>query len=108
MVLIDDNSRFRITEVVHSTSANLVIPRLGDLFATFVVPRILKSDNGPPFNSKDFKTSAETQGLKHRKVTPLWPEANSEAESFMRTLKRLLHTAGQDEWKDILPTFLRN
>ena len=25
----------------------------------------------------------------------------------MKTLKQLLHTAGQDEWKAILPTFMR-
>ena len=65
MVLINDYSRFPITEVVYSTSANVVIPRLDDLFATFGVPRILKSNNGPPF-SKDFKTFAETLGFKHK------------------------------------------
>ena len=108
MVLIDDYSRFPITEVIHSTSANVVIPRLDKLFATFGIRESLKSDNGPPFGSKDFKTFAATLGFKHRKVTPLWPEANREAERFMSTLKRLLHTAGQDDWKAMLPTFMRN
>ena len=56
MVLIDYYSRFPITEVIHSTSANVVIPRLDDLLATSGVPRILKSDNGPPFNSKVFSS----------------------------------------------------
>ena len=108
MVLIDDYSRFPIMEVIHSTSANVVIPRLDDLHATFGVQGILKSDNGPPFNSKEFKTFAETLGFKHKNVTHLWPEANGEAEKFMRTLKRQLHTAGQDEWKAMLLTFIRN
>ena len=108
LVVIDDYSRFPIAEVIHSTSASVVIPRLDKLFATFGVPGTLRSDNGPPFSSKDFKTFAETLGFKHKRVTPLWPEANGEAERFMRTLKRLLHTAGQDDWKAMLPTFMRN
>ena len=70
-MLIDDYSRFPIMEVIHSTFANIVIPRLDDLLVTFGVPRILKSDNGPPFNRNDFKTFAETIGFKHKSDTSL-------------------------------------
>lgn len=50
LLVIDDYSRFPFVEPVSSTSANAVIPKLDQLFATFGIPRVVKPDNGPPFN----------------------------------------------------------
>ncbi len=50
LLLVDDYSRFRFVELVSSTSASVVIPKLDKLFAMFGTPRVVKSDNGPPFN----------------------------------------------------------
>ena len=41
-------------EVVHSTSAKAVIPKLDRIFAAYDVPQVVKSDNGPPFNGGEF------------------------------------------------------
>ena len=54
---------------------------------------MLKSDNGPPFTSLEFKKFAEYLGFQHRRVTPCWPKANGEAERFMRTLGKAIRTA---------------
>jgi hypothetical protein len=32
------------------------------------------------FNGDEFRQFAEHMGFKHRKITPLWPRANSECE----------------------------
>ena len=72
----------------------------------FDIPKVCKSDNGPPFNGSEFKEYALRMGFAHRKITPLWPEANGEVERFMRTLKKFLQTAGN--WKEELHAFLRN
>ena len=46
--VIDDYSRFPEIEVVHSTSAKAMIPKLDRIFAAYGVPQVVKSDNGPP------------------------------------------------------------
>ena len=48
----------------------------------------MESDNGPPFNSKEFKEFAKQEGFHHHRITPLHPRANGEAERFMQTLNK--------------------
>ena len=58
------------------------------MFATHGTPRQLESDNGPPFNSKEFAKFAEQEGFHHHRVTPEHARANGEAESFMKLMNR--------------------
>ena len=75
LAVIDDYSIFPEVEIVHSTSAKAVIPKLDRMFAAYGVPQVVKSDNGPPFSEHEFAQFAEYLGFKHRKVTSLLPEA---------------------------------
>jgi hypothetical protein len=48
-------------------------------------------------------------GFHHRRITPLWPKANGEAERFMRTIGKVIKAAQIDKnWKQELYKFLRN
>ena len=49
----------------------------------------LDTDNGPPFNSKQFTKYLEDKGIKHKKITPLWPQANR-AETVMKGIKKTI------------------
>ena len=93
MLVIDDYTRYPVVEMIKSVSANTVIPRLDKILSEFGIPDVLKSDNGPPFNSHDFRSFAQDLGFKHRKVTPLWPRANGEVERLVRTVKKTVKTA---------------
>ena len=110
LVVIDEYSRFPELEFCTSTSAAAVIPKLNKIFATHGIPEILKSDNGPPFNGKQFSDYAEMKGFVHRKITPLWPEANAQAENFMKTLQKAARTAhvSNQNWKSEVYNFLLN
>lgn len=110
LVMICEFSRFPEVVVVNSTSAETVIPQMDRVFSTLGIPRIVKSDNGPPFNSHQFAQFAKELGFHHRKITPLHPQANSESERFMKTLKKALQ-ASHIEKKNLtreLYRFLRN
>ena len=74
-VVIDEYSRFPFIEIVNSTSAHAVIPQL-DIILTL--------------NGENFHQYAMSMGFKHRKITPLWPKANSEVERFMGTVKKVV------------------
>ena len=109
-VVIDAYSRFPEVEIVHSTSASAIIPKMDRIFSTHGIPLIIKSDNGPPFTSEEIKKYMEDNGINHCKITPLWPQANSEAENFMKPLNkaiRSVHAEGKT-WKKQLYKFLLN
>ena len=80
LLITDDYSRYPVVETVKSTAATTVIPKLDKVFSEFGVPDVVKSDNGPPFNSKEFTAFADDLGFKHRKVTPKWARANGRTE----------------------------
>ena len=93
LVIYDEYSRFPIVNKIISTSAKAVIPKLDEIFSLIGIPNVVKSDNGPPFQSEDFQQFANYLGFKHRKITPHWPKANSETERFMKSLKKVIQTA---------------
>ena len=109
MVVTDEFSCFPEIEILTSTSARAVIPKLDAIFARQGIPDVLKSDNGPPFNGHEFKDFSDYQGFKHRRITPYWPRANGEAEHLVKTLEksiRIAHLEGKN-WKQELYKFLR-
>ena len=109
LVIIDEFSRYPIVYVVRSTSAESTLPLLDRTFSMFGYPETIKSDNGPPFQSYEWKTFLEERGIKHRRITPLWPQANAQAENFNKPLMKAVRAAivnGQN-WKQALVEFLR-
>ena len=110
LIVIDDYSRYPVVDVVKSTSASTVIPHLDKVFSEFGIPDVMRTDNGPPFNSSDFQSFSQDLGFKHRKITPRWPRANGEVERFVRTVKKVVKTATVERknWKQEMHRFLRN
>lgn len=109
-VAIDAYSRFPEVEIVHSTSATSTITKLERIFATHGIPSVIKSDNGPPFTSQEFQDFVEEMGIRHARVTPLWPQANAEAENFMKPITKAVRSAHIEnkDWKRELFKFLMN
>ena len=87
--MVDTYSKFPEIEVVNSTEAKACIPKLDKIFATHGIPSKLKSDNGPPFNGKEFENYVKTLGIDWKPSTPLWPQRNANAESIMRPIGKL-------------------
>ena len=108
LVVIDRYSRFPEVDIVHSTKAAAVIPKLDRMFAVHGIPDVLISDNGPPFNSTDYKRYLETLGITPKFSTPLWPQGNAQAERFMQGLGKVLQTAKIQNrpWRQELSRFL--
>ena len=110
LVVIDDYSRYPEVEIMSSISAKATLPKLDAIFARHGVPNVLKSDNGPTFRSQYFKSYAAHMGFEHRKVEPLWPQANGGVERMMGTLNKTImsaHLEGRN-WKQDLYAFLMN
>ena len=88
LVLIDKRTRYPVVESVPSTDFQTNKERLKHIFATYGTPRRIESDNGPPFNSKEFNEFSKQEGFQHHRLTALHPRANGEVERFMQTLNK--------------------
>ena len=108
LVVIDRYSRYPEVETVHSTKASNVIPKLDKIFATHGIPNIIKTDNGPPFSSDDFRKYCTALGISHERVTPYWPQANGEVERFNQPLEKVIQTAYLEGkvWRQEINRFL--
>ena len=109
LVVVDEFSRYPVVHVTRSTSADTIMPLLDQTFASFGYPETIKSDNGPPFQSAEWKKFLTNRGIKHRLITPLWPQANAQAESFNKPLMKSIRAAivGGQPWRSALVEFLR-
>ena len=108
LVAIDRYSRYPEVEVVRSTKASTVIPKLDQIFARHGIPTTIKSDNGPPFNGTEYKRYLEVLGIKALYSTPKWLQGTAEAERFMQPLGKALKTARVENrpWQQELNRFL--
>ena len=93
LVITDDYSRYPVVKEVSTTSADVNIPIIEELFTMMGIPDVLRTDNGAPFQSHKFNEFAKRLGFKHRRITPYWPRANGEAERFMRNLNKVIRNA---------------
>ena len=109
LVIHDDYSRFPVVEILSSTLRKAVIPILDKIFALLGSPVTLKTDNGPPFSSDEFRKFSEYSGFRHQKITPLWPRANAECERLMKSLAKVIRIAKIENknWRQELYTFLK-
>jgi hypothetical protein len=96
LVLIDYYSRWIEVKRLYSTSAAAVINKCRQVFATFGIPDLFMSDNGPQFASAEFKHFAENYGFAHTTSSPYFPQANGEAESAVKIAKTILSSASPD------------
>ena len=69
MVVIDEHSRFSEVEIISSTAASTVLPRLETIFSRQGIHQTVKTDNGPPFTGQDFANFANEFGFHHRKTS---------------------------------------
>ena len=86
LVVVDYYSRFLEVVILRSTTRPKVIEALAPMFARFGLPFSLRTDNGPQFVSEEFETFLHTNGIEHRRTTPLWPQASGEVERQNRSL----------------------
>ena len=109
-VVIDEYPRYPVVDIIQSMSSHTMIPCLDKMFFMFGILEVMKSDNGPPWNSMDFWKFADYLGFHHRLIQPLWPQANTEAKLLMKTIGKTIKASKASccNWKQDIFQFLRN
>ncbi|XP_055622957.1 uncharacterized protein K02A2.6-like [Toxorhynchites rutilus septentrionalis] len=93
LVIVDYKSRYIITKPVKSTNFECTKKVLDNVFEKEGFPKIIKVDNGPPFNGKDFAEYCKQRDISLIFSTPLFPQQNGLAESYMKLINRAMAVA---------------
>ena len=101
LVMVDHLTKYPEVEVVKGTSAHDNIVAIDNIFTRQGFLDILFTDNGAPFNGgprHELQEYFKWAGVKHKlNRSAEDPEANGLAESFMKHIKKIWHTATLEE-----------
>lgn len=92
LLVVDYYSKFFEVELLSSgyTSSQVII-KFKSIFARHGIPTILISDNGPPFNSKEFSQFCSDWGIDNITSSPYLARSNGLAERSIQTIKNILY-----------------
>ena len=97
LVMVDHLTKYPEVEVVKGTSAHDNILAMDNIFSRQGFPSVLYTDNGAPFNGgsrHELQEYFQWAGIEHKPNKSAYdPEANGLAESFMKHIKKIWHTA---------------
>ena len=108
LVVVDYYSRWIEAILLKKTDAQHVIKSMEAIFRTHGLPETVRSDNGPPFASKEFEAFLEYLGIEHKKGVLYWPQSNGEVERCNETLLKIVRIARLEarDWRKALQDFL--
>ena len=89
ILICDYFSKFPFMFQVKTTSFANLKDHLDELFSVEGIPDEIMSDNGPPFNGKEFSSYLTGLGIRHTTSSPNYPRSNGFIERQIQTVKRL-------------------
>lgn len=107
LTIIDHYSRFLEAFPLADISSKHIIKCLNQYFSNFGIPKIIISDNGTNFCSKEIEEFYKIMGIQHRKCSIYYPQSNGLLERVHRTLKESISSLSEKtfEWSERLLTF---
>ena len=108
VTLVDSYSRWPEIGFVHAVTSSSVMQVLDEIFAREGLPKVLLSDNGPQFISREFESFLRERGIRHETTALYMPAANGLVERWNGTVKAQLEIAmGKGEaWREYINLFL--
>lgn len=90
LTIIDHYSRFLEAYPLQNIITKSIINCLNKYFSNFGIPKILISDNGSNFVSKEMEGFFKLLNIEHRKTSVYFPQSNGLLERAHRTMKESL------------------
>ena len=87
-VFVDAYSRWVHAALMTSTTASAVTAELHTLFSIWGNPHLIVADNGPPFDSQEFKDFCTSRNIALLHSPPYHPQSNGLGERAVQTVKK--------------------
>ena len=106
LLLVDAHSKWIEVFPMSTITSTATIQSCRKLFATFGVPEVLVTDNGPSFVSAEFEQFLKKNSIRHKTSPPYHPATNGLAERAVQTVKKGLKKMKSGTLQDKLSRFL--
>ena len=90
LLVVDYYSRYPELVKLTSTTSPSIVKALKGIFARHGIPEVLRSDNGPQFDSEAMTAFASEYEFSHTTSSPRYPQSNGLVERSIKTIKQLL------------------
>ena len=88
-----------------STTSEEVIRKLKAHFERYGVPKVIITDGGPKFTSRESTDFTQRWGIHHQISDPGYPKTNGKAEAAVKIMKNLMikvQNNGNDPYESLL------
>lgn len=89
-ILVDAYTKWPEVFITKGMTSEETIQICNKIFARFGSPAICNSDNGPAFESQQFRDYLRSLGIKWKPSAPYHPATNGQAERYVQTIKNAL------------------
>ncbi|UYV73167.1 K02A2.6-like, partial [Cordylochernes scorpioides] len=108
LLVVDANSNWIEVFPVRGTTSQENIKLLRECFARYGLPQCLVFDNGPPFNSIEFKEFLRKNNVYHLTSPAYNPSSNGIAEVSVRIIKKSLEKSLEESPNSNMDCILQN
>ncbi|KRX76459.1 Uncharacterized protein T06_2529 [Trichinella sp. T6] len=99
MTGIDAYSKWSEVEMMKTITKEALFKKLREWFVRYGIPATIVTDNGPAFESQEFKDFCGQNGIKHIPTSPYHLKTNGPAGRFIRAFIRRMCSSKIDEVK---------
>ena len=89
------SKHFLVSKLANSSSA-AVCAEIATIVTELGLPHIIRSDNGPCYNSKEFQQLLQRYNITHHTSSPHHPRSNGFVERMVGVAKKLMDKAGSE------------
>ena len=86
---------FLVRKLINSTSS-AVCAEIATIVTELGLPHVIRSDNGPCYNSKEFQQMLQRYNIMHQTSSPHHPRTNGFVERMVGVAKKLMDKAGSE------------
>ena len=96
LIVADIFSKYIIVRKLPKSTSAVVCIELSMIVTELGLPHIIRSDNSPCYNSKEFQQFLQCYNITHQTSSPNHPRSNRFVERMVRVAKKLMDKAGQE------------
>ena len=96
LIVTDAFSKYFLVRKLANSSSAAVCAEIATIVTELGLPHIIRSDNGPCYNSKEFQQLLQHYNITHHTSSPHHPRSNGFVERMVGVAKKLMDKAGSE------------
>ena len=96
LIVADVFSKYFLVRKLTNSSSAAVCAEIATIVTELGLPHVIRSDNGPCYNSKEFQQMLQRYNITHQTSSPHHPRSNGFVERMVGVAKKLMDKAGSE------------